>query len=357
MKLPAQPYMLPLEANRLTGLFLSAVLFFASTALHAQKQIKEFAFTLPEATITNSLYNSIELMDSRHDTSNFGIVQLGAFNRKVQVVAATPLAAQLQQVMTGLIDSTAKNGSLLLQLRQFSFAEITGAMSEKGYFYLRAELYAKNGDRYTKKAMVDTVVLVKTLDVTKALLRNGSRSITDFVAANLTTEPAAGSPDYSLGDIAKIDSIEKITIPAYSSTKYPDGIYTTFNEFKTLSPAIKEITVELNKNNRIASLKSIDPDGKKFKVKSKDIYAVVYNGQLYIATDYGYYPVEKQNNDLYFTGRAKVTANTGDVLAASFFFGVLGGLIASDASATFLMKIDHINGGFIRIKEMKAVTE
>ena len=95
MKLPAQPYMLPLEANRLTGLFLSAVLFFASTALHAQKQIKEFAFTLPEATITNSLYNSIELMDSRHDTSNFGIVQLGAFNRKVQVVAATPLAAPI----------------------------------------------------------------------------------------------------------------------------------------------------------------------------------------------------------------------------------------------------------------------
>ncbi|HEX8462580.1 MAG TPA: hypothetical protein VF623_14165, partial [Segetibacter sp.] len=77
------------------------------------------------------------------------------------------------------------------------------------------------------------------------------------------------------------------------------------------------------------------------------------NGQAYIATDYGFYPLRKINSDYHFTGKAKVQANTGDVIAASLFFGILGGLIASSNSdATFDMKLDHINGGFIRLKEV-----
>lgn len=38
---------------------------------------------------------------------------------------------------------------------------------------------------------------------------------------------------------------------------------------------------------------------------------------------------------------------------ASLFFGVVGALIASDANATFEMKLDYLNGGFIPVKEVK----
>jgi hypothetical protein len=336
--------------------FLSATLLLPSAALLAQRQTKDFELTMPETKISQSLYNSIGYIDSRFDTAHFGIVQLGAFNRKVQVVPEVPFAAQVQAVMAAMIDSTAKDGKLLLQLRQFNFAEITGAFSEKGYFYLRADLYAASGQQYQKLAAVDTVVLVKTLDVTKALLRNGSKAITDFIAASLLTAPPTAAA-YSLEDIVKIDSIEKTTIPAYTASQHTDGVYYTYDEFKNQRPGKKEIAVELNQSKKISSLKTIDADGKKTKVKSKDVYSVVHNGQLFVATGYGYYPVDKSGNDFYFTGKAKVTANTGDVIAASFFFGVLGGLIASNADATFIMKIDHINGGFIRIREVKPASE
>ncbi len=83
------------------------------------------------------------------------------------------------------------------------------------------------------------------------------------------------------------------------------------------------------------------------------MYAFVYKGQPFVATEYGYYPLQKINDDFYFTGKAKVTANTGDVIAASLFFGIIGGLIASNSEATFEMKIDHLNGGFIRLKEIE----
>ena len=38
------------------------------------------------------------------------------------------------------------------------------------------------------------------------------------------------------------------------------------------------------------------------------------------------------------------------MIAASVFFGVIGGLIAINAQATFEMKIDHIDGGLIWLK-------
>jgi hypothetical protein len=40
-----------------------------------------------------------------------------------------------------------------------------------------------------------------------------------------------------------------------------------------------------------------------------------------------------------------------------FFFGIIGSLIASDAEASFEMKIDHGNGGFIRLREIKTNPE
>ena len=84
---------------------------------------------------------------------------------------------------------------------------------------------------------------------------------------------------------------------------------------------------------------------------------VAFKGDLFIATEYGFYKLKKLGDDFYFTGKAKVTAKTGDVLAAGFFFGIFGTLLASSADATFEMKIDHNNGGFIRLREVMTPPE
>jgi hypothetical protein len=337
-------------------IFLPVLFLLVAATLSAQRNTKDFELDLPETKISKSLYRSIAYIDSRFDTAHFGIVQLGAFNRKTQVVTKVPLSAQLENVMAALVDSTAADGKLLFQLRQFNFAEITGAVSEKGYFYLRAFLYAADGLQYRKLAAIDTVVLVKAFDVTKALLRNGSKTITDFIAAGLLLAPE--TPEYlSLPEIVKIDSTEKTKLAVYTAEKYTDGLYYTYNDFKMQSPGKQQLLVDVKKDKTISSVKIIDSAGKKTTIKPGDVYSVIHNGQIFIATKYGYYPAEKSDSDFYFTGRAKVTANTGDVLAASLFFGILGGLIASDANATFVMKIDHINGGFIRIREVKTNAE
>jgi hypothetical protein len=325
-------------------------LLLACPGLFSQTRSEDFEINLPEQKVQNSLYKTLKYIDSRYDTTYMGIVQLGAFNRKAKVIPKIPFSTQLTNVINAMADSTAKDGELLLQLRQFNFAEITGAVSEKGYCYIRASLYSNKNGSYQKISSIDTVILVKSMDVTRAMLRNGSKTITDFIATNLLQE-TTDSNYYSYDNIVHIDSIEKRKIIVYNTPAYTDGLYATFNSFLNQTPD-KPIIVEM-KGEKISSVKTPDENGKKVNIKARDIYSIVYKGQPFIATTYGYYPLQKLNDDFFFTGKAKVTANTGDVVVASLFFGIIGGLIASDAEATFEMKIDHINGGFIRLREIK----
>lgn len=335
-------------------LLLYLLLLSTVTCLYSQSRTEDFEIGSPELKISNSLYTAIQYVDSRYDTSSMGIVQLGAFNRKARVVPKIPFSTQLTNTLHALTDSSAKEGKLLFQFRQFNFAEITGAVSEKGYCYIRADLYANKNGRYQKLNSIDTVLLIKSMDVTRALLRNGSKLISNFIAGNLLKEPA-DSNVYSFNDIQHMDSIEKLKIVAYNTTVYADGLYTSYASFMNLVPD-KQVTVE-EKKGKISSVKMADGNGAMVKIKRKDIYAIVYKGQPFIATEYDYYPLEKRDDDFYFTGKAKVTADQGAVMAASFFFGIIGGLIASDAEATFEMKIEHSNGGFIRLREIKTVAE
>ncbi|MEO6151407.1 MAG: hypothetical protein ABIN95_07140, partial [Mucilaginibacter sp.] len=139
----------------------------------------------------------------------------------------------------------------------------------------------------------------------------------------------------------------------YTAPEYTNGIYLSYNSFKNQVPD-KEIAAAFLEGNTIETVSVADEKGKWQKIKVEDVYAVVYNNSPFIATKKLYVPLKKINNDLVFIGKAKVTADAGDVIAASVFFGVIGGLIASNAQATFEMKIDHVNGGFVRLREVPA---
>jgi len=333
---------------------LAVITVFISTPLKAQNHSREFEISLPETKAYGSLYNKIVLVESREDSTQMGILQTGAFNRKATVVTKTPLATQLNTLMAALVDGKAKDGEMVFQLRQLSFAEVTGSMSEKGYFFFRAQLYSKIGQGYYKLASIDTAIILKSSwDVTKGIFKSGSNLVSRFVSSNLVQTPTTAAITFS--DVLHIDSIEKANLKIYTDTSWQNGVYLSWNSFKQQAPdtPVAETTI---KNGELKTVKINGADNKPEKVKSKNIYAVVVDGKPFIATDYGYYPLEKRDGELFFTGKAKVTANPGDVIAASMFFGIIGGLLASDAAATFDMKIDHVSGGFIHLREIKSLT-
>lgn len=330
---------------------ICSFLIFSFLFSSAQNRKRDFAITLPEQRIPNSLYNNIIVVDGRFDTSHMGIVQLGAFNAKAKVIPEVPFPVQLQNVLQGMTDSSAGTGGLLLHLHQLSFAEVTGAVSERGYYYFSADLYARNNELFRKIGRIDTVVMIKSMDVTKALFRHGSNTINSFLGQHLLLKPETVE-EFSYDDIVHMADIEKKKLKLYTTTEYVNGIYDSYTSFFAQVPD-RQAMVEMKKG-KISKIRIEDSTGKSGKLNSDDMYAIVHEGVAYIATDYGFFILRKENNDFYFIGKAKVTASTGSVVAASLFFGVIGGLIASNAQSDFEMKIDHRNGGFVRLREIVA---
>lgn len=125
----------------------------------SQNRIEDFQVTLPETKVPNSLYKTLKLVDARIDSTNMGIVQKGAFNAKAKVVPTVSLRKQLESVLDAQNGTDAQNGEMLLYLKQFSFAEVTGAVSEKGFCYVQGFLFGKNADgTYSPLDKIDQVI-------------------------------------------------------------------------------------------------------------------------------------------------------------------------------------------------------
>jgi uncharacterized protein with FMN-binding domain len=323
------------------------ILFFTTKYSFSQQKTEAFHLSLPAKKIANSLYNTLYFIDARSDTT-MGLVQLGAFNRVARVVTRVPFTEQLNNVMRLLIDTTAQNGRLLFQLKDLTFSELTNTFNEYGFCHVMAKLYVVLNGTYQPLNLIDTLIVVKSIDVTNGVLKKGASAINNFIAENLTQIPS-DTTQYSFADVRNIDNIEKLAIPVYNASTYKDGLYKTYTAFKNQSPD-ESIEVEM-KTNKIASVQIIYTNGKTQNVKPQFIYGIVYNGQPYIAnSNYGYCRLQKINDDFVCTGYARVNQNNN---SAALMFGLVGALIAGNGStAKFEMKVDHINGGLIKLRQL-----
>ena len=240
------------------------MLYYAAS--FAQDRTEDFSITLPEQKVSNSLYNKISYIDSRSDTSSLGLVQLGAFNKLASVVPKVHFSQQMVNVLQSLTDSTAKNGELLFQVRQLSFAELPQKFNEKGYFYLKANLYSKTNNRFLKIKSIDTIISIRAADVTRALFRNGSNVIAGFISNNLLKTPI-DSTLYSFKDINRMDSIEKRKIKLYNVKTYTDGLYTSYESFKNQTPDM-QATVE-KQDIKVVAIYVVNEKGKTKKYRNK----------------------------------------------------------------------------------------
>jgi hypothetical protein len=325
------------------------VLYLSGISSFAQDRTRFFEIGLAKYKVSNSLYNKIGFLDSRYDNSYIGTVNIGLLkNQEAKLLLRSPILPQLTNLLNSLTDSSAKDGELLFQLKDLSFVETTGTR----YCSLNGELYAKENDQYKKLSSLDTVIIIRVSDITKALLSEGNKVLSDFMAKGLV-KPATDTSLYSIGDLKNIDSIEKRPILAYHIEKYVDGIYTSYISFKDQEPD-KQGLIDMKRDGSISSVKIIDADGKKIKIKPKNIYAVIADGKPFIATEYGFYPLERVNNNFLFTGDVRIAPSNGDMRTSQMAFGLIGAALESSGNqVTYEMIIDYQNGKFIHLRAIK----
>lgn len=325
------------------------ILLIQTVAIQAQQKSRPFEFKKPNKVVEHPKYGKISLYDAREIKDNLGVIQVGMLNANRLLVAEPSLEKQLQNQLEQMTSGHKADGELLMRLEKFCIAELTGAFSEKGFLDLRAILFSKraNGE-YLQLARVDTAIIVKGMDVTKATLARASDVVNNLISDALTKEGDTTKP-YTVSEIENYDSIQKSQLTLYNATTYKDGLYLTYEEFVRQKPSGGP--AQLKDGDLYLGFFKENEKGKLKKLNAKDYYAVVYNGNPFILSQDQFYALIKEDDDFIFVGPVKETASASNVVAASVLLGAVGGMLVSGPETNYYtQKLDYVNGTFIRIK-------
>ncbi len=313
----------------------------------SQSQIKfiDFNIETPQYKIQKCRYNTIQYLDSRTDTTDYGFALKGGNNDKARVITKTPLCVQVADIFNSMKGDETVNGILLFQLRRLIFSEAVGAFGSNSFCQIRLQLYSKESLLYKKIAFVDTTVSLSGFNSTKLVLKECGNIIRDLIDS-VQSNDLSGTQLYSLDEVKNINEVEMRTIPLYALDDLSDGIYRTSSAFLAQKrDAIVYVEME---DGVINTVKEVDEEGAMKKVKLKDIFSIVYQGRPYIATKSGFNILDKRGNDFYYKVSVQSLNKTG-LVAAALLLGVMGGFIyfETNPEKNVELKLDHISGKFL----------
>ncbi len=319
----------------------------------AQDKVKYFELEYNGTKVEKCLYNSIRLLDSREDTSNFGSVRVGMLDKEVSVVSKESFETQLGVLITKMSGEIPGNSPILFQLRRLKFVEKAEAGKEYGYCFFRASIFSSKDNNYRLISAIDTFMVVESKkEITKQIIDYANKTFVNFFSNALTKEPKQNAI-FSLNEIVKIDSIEKAKIKVYTTNEYVNGVYRTFESFKDQTPEYSLFSITFE-DGEITEIKAKNDKNRLRIIDSEEVYAIVNNGKPYISAEYGYYPLVKNNNDFYFIGDDKINYIKGQVVKSNSIFNPTEYVYTPLPITTqFEIKIDHMNGKFMRVKEVK----
>ena len=313
------------------------ILCLPSAPLFSQGTAAAFEWTAPKKAPQKSGYNLIAFLDSRQDTSCVGNYSLEPGAKPTKLILKTPIQPQLEAILNAYLDASPGFGAVLFQLKRFSFAET----QRTTYTYLSANLYALKDNGYVLLLKLDTTLVIDgPVNFQAALTGATNECIDNFIAKGISLTPA-DTMVYSYDEVQHIDSVQKRKLKAYNTSAYTEGFYSNYTAFKNQTPDLQG-EVKLRSDGGMAvtlhSTEWTEPRGK------KHIFAVVYKGVPYIVTHFGYYPLEKQADDFYFTGRLNVAGSPQSP------FGLFTGNAADADKRNYRVLIDYTNGEYIHLK-------
>jgi hypothetical protein len=320
------------------------ILCLPCASLFSQGMAAAFEWTAPKPQPEKSLYKLIAFLDSRQDTSCVGNYSLELGGRPTKLILKTPIQPQLEAILNACTDASSGFGAVLFQLKRFSFAET----QRTTYTYLSATLYALKDNGYVPLLNLDTTLVIDgPVNFQPALAYASNEVVNDFIAKGIVLAPV-DTIVYSYDDVRHIDSVRKRKLKAYSASTYAEGFYSNYTAFKNQTPDLQGVVKLRSDSSMTVTLHSTEwtePRGK------KHIFAVVYKGIPYIVTHFGYYPLEKQGDDFYFSGRLNVVGS------AQSPFGLFTGNAADADKRNYRVLIDYTNGEFIHLRAPEAAAQ
>jgi len=311
----------------------------------------------PACAGTKSPFTKVQVIDNLSEKQLIGYVQKGVLNRVEKIYYAGTLPVTLGKFFTWGSKSGTKEKNLVVVLNELFLSENTHEFSETGRFRLSLRLFNQNDNGKFREILdVDSVFTVKGLDVTKRLLRSVNEQFCAIAqqAASVKPNELDNKEEHLLEDLYKLDSLDKLQIPLYTSNALARGIYKDYNHLKMNTPNDdSEIIIDAKKPDKVKIYKVYKANNRKIQLKSEGIYAVCDGKRLYKATSRNFYEIQKLGSDFYYDRPAILSeSNTGGIVGAAAF-GLMGGIVGSalseTQSKTYRFKINHRRGNAIPV--------
>lgn len=222
-------------------------------------------------------------------------------------------------------------------------------------------LYEEKDSAFHFINTIDTIVMVKAMDVTGKLLETTSKIIVSQLRKNLAFRAEDYSMPFTLDDLANIDELEKNSIPIYNTDVVADGLYPDFKSFAYQTPSHTQLQIKRD-HGIIQEIKIPHPEksGKWKKIKPKDYYIVVVDSNPFLMHANSYFPIIFENGNYfvrtYIPNNNNVNIN-GIQIGLAVGFGMIGGGLVGglffnttttgNGTELATAKLDHINGDFI----------
>lgn len=300
--------------------------------------------------LAGSPCNTIEFIDSRADTTDFGSVFSDDTRRVAPVALKTQLSLQMSFLFYKLTDSAAANGIFVFQLRKLKFSEIVHMNEHQGIGLFRADAYLKNDIGCFKLASTDQVINVSDnkQGTAPALFHALNDSVIDFIVQSLGNYRSA--KPCNCADVASSEDQEKSRLQLYTATRYPDAVYYSYGDFRDQRSA-QTIVKLVSRYGKIKKLVVKDSSGKEARVRVKNAYAFAYNNQPYIVSEESCYPLSKRDNNFFFNKLLPVYSKTDEFnmleyVLARYKNGIYAKVSRGPGKKFFELKLDHFDGGF-----------
>lgn len=292
--------------------------------------------------VPNSLYNHLAYQDARN-----------GFEQNQLSISEGIFASQLNSLLLRITEGGGGNKTLLFLLRNLCLNE----NDRLGKFaHMRVSLFEQRGEQAFFIGTVDKTILLKSEEDVDIKI---SQVIAALLAGNLTKEYTDEQP-YDVSDLlGQLDYNEKQDLQVYHVDAYQDGVYTTFADFAAQTPTDEEARVKFKKG-QLKEVKILQANGKLLKLQPANTYAVVVNGQPYVATDKKFLRMYKNGNDFYFediisSNRIGIAPSLGIGIGAGtrgYGGGGLGiGIYRDQQKKHITYKIDALTGDFIPVDE------
>lgn len=244
-----------------------------------------------ECSAATRPFTTVRLIDKRSHRMVGTLVSHGLVSGRpvlVNVSHEGDLAADIAAYFGAAAPSTDGAPGAVLMLEDFYLGASEGDLGAYTYFKLAVRLFSRTADgRFAEVFSIDTAHVVKGAWAGKVL-----RAPDDFLCALADSVRRGGllplsASRYTPGELEHIDSLEKLSIPAYSAAPPKPGVYRTFEDFKMGTPEDVPLLIKAYPSGLYAAYDTRSNPDWKGRIYAREVYAIVYDGLVLKSTPAG----------------------------------------------------------------------